>query len=566
MNLVKKISFNNLHIYFFYLFLFSIPLQTRKVFLTQYSFYGGAFTEYATFFIYASDISLILTLIFWLVFNKKLYKYLNIENLKNARKLPAVFLLLLAFIVWLIISAVINNNYAEISAFYILKFIELSLLVIYIYFNLRNKNRLITTLFIISLSGFLQGLIAIYQFIYQCPLFKSPILHRLTGESTVYPQLPGIAKIVINNEKLIRSYGTFPHPNILGGFLILTMILTIYLFLKHKRDILSSINIKFNLFYNINDIKSQGYISSVFWIILIFTQITALFFTFSRTAWFGFLLSLFVMSILYFYNHKIVSRETIGKIYFAFVKTIRKILFIKTYWIPASAGITKSKEVLNKLENKLNNKKNIRNAISKHKELFIVFLLTTLLIISYFPALKSRLSDNLINKNSYLLNNSALSDRSFYNNVSRETISENFVFGSGPGTFIFQINDYLAKNKVYQELEPWQYQPAHNIYLLIASEIGIIGLLLFLLFVFYVISNSFKNTKSTLYGNSIVSRETILGIKKLNYYLLAILISFLFIGLFDHYFWTLQQGRLIFWLVLGLILASGKIASNENKY
>jgi len=50
-----------------------------------------------------------------------------------------------------------------------------------------------------------------------------------------------------------------------------------------------------------------------------------------------------------------------------------------------------------------------------------------------------------------------------------------------------------------------------------------------------------------------VSRETFDN--NLNIYLFAILIAFLFIGLFDHYFWTLQQGRLMFWLVLGLMLS-----------
>jgi hypothetical protein len=65
--------------------------------------------------------------------------------------------------------------------------------------------------------------------------------------------------------------------------------------------------------------------------------------------------------------------------------------------------------------------------------------------------------------------------------------------------------------------------------------------------------------------NKIVSRETILNVK-LNYFLIAMLVSFLFIGLFDHYFWTLQQGRLMFWLVLGLILVNSNIMSKEDKY
>ncbi|MCK4919376.1 MAG: O-antigen ligase family protein, partial [Candidatus Pacebacteria bacterium] len=149
--------------------------------------------------------------------------------------------------------------------------------------------------------------------------------------------------------------------------------------------------------------------------------------------------------------------------------------------------------------------------------------------------------------NGNLPNNSAISDRLFYNNVSRETISNNFLFGSGIGTSIFQINSHLKNNYIEQEIEPWQYQPAHNIYFLIASEVGIIGLLFFLLFVVYVTLNSIK----------IVSRETISN-SKLSHYLLVIVMTFLFIGMFDHYFWTLQQGQLIFWLVLALIMVISK--------
>ncbi|GAH14202.1 unnamed protein product, partial [marine sediment metagenome] len=32
----------------------------------------------------------------------------------------------------------------------------------------------------------------------------------------------------------------------------------------------------------------------------------------------------------------------------------------------------------------------------------------------------------------------------------------------------------------------------------------------------------------------------------------AILVALLFISLFDHYPWTIQQGQFLFWLVLGL--------------
>ena len=62
-----------------------------------------------------------------------------------------------------------------------------------------------------------------------------------------------------------------------------------------------------------------------------------------------------------------------------------------------------------------------------------------------------------------------------------------------------------------------------------------------------------------------VSRETLLNFKeRLNCYLLVIFVSFLVISLFDHYFWTLQQGRLIFWLVLGMLLIDVRFKAKDD--
>ncbi|MEA2098362.1 MAG: O-antigen ligase family protein [Patescibacteria group bacterium] len=661
--------------------------------MTEYSFYSGAFTEWTTFFLYLSDICLILALFFWFIsiFRKFLFKrkdesdfvnkskytqdelsfiarlrgkisdYLSLfstnRHLSFSRrqessivmdcgsrakfkiiklsKLPKVWLFLAVFLVWVMLNTAINNIHLEISIFQIFKLIELALLVVFIYFNLkssknsvflshlsffskyfsrlklfllklftkksklneggeRNLKVLYTSLLIIAFSGFLQSLIAIYQFIAQRSLFTSPILAKITGESIIGPQISGVAKIVVDGEKIIRAYGAFPHPNVLGGFLIFTLLITIYLYLEHKKNVLSSeLNIvspvpllkKLNMnifgvrfqrfrdnlsklfrYNNTNNIKSQDVIFSLFWIIIIFTQVTALFFTFSRTAWVGFLLSLLIMTIFYFYSRKIVSRETIEKSFlfnkgvlkedFVLLKQInfglKRFFHSASSFFRASVGIT-GKNVSRETLSGINN--DIKNTIIKFKELFIIFLLLVLLIISSFSLVQARFSDNLLNNSGKLLDNSAISDRNFYNNVSRETIYENFILGSGSGTYIFQIDGYLEKNNIKQELQPWQYQPAHNIYFLIASEIGIIGLLFFLLFIIYIISDSIKN----------VSRETFSDTRTLSCFLLAVFISFLFIGLFDHYFWTLQQGRLMFWLVLGIMLANGSIVREKSK-
>ena len=122
----------------------------------------------------------------------------------------------------------------------------------------------------------------------------------------------------------------------------------------------------------------------------------------------------------------------------------------------------------------------------------------------------------------------AVSLRNYYNKVS---LYDKPFFGVGSGNFVNwfrEINPGLAPNL---------YQPVHNIYLLIFSEAGILGLTAFLLFLIFLAKNYFK-----------IKFE-----QPFYYSLFIIFLSLLFFGLFDHFLFTIQQGRIVFWLVLGLI-------------
>ena len=92
-------------------------------------------------------------------------------------------------------------------------------------------------------------------------------------------------------------------------------------------------------------------------------------------------------------------------------------------------------------------------------------------------------------------------------------------------------------------------QPVHNAYLLIISELGIVGFVIFLLF---LISLFFRK-------KSMEKRE---GNLYLTYNVLyVILLSFLMISFFDHYFWDIKQGMIIF--VLPLIILHIKIKEDN---
>lgn len=94
------------------------------------------------------------------------------------------------------------------------------------------------------------------------------------------------------------------------------------------------------------------------------------------------------------------------------------------------------------------------------------------------------------------------------------------------------LNNYLiALPRAPQGLRAQTIQPAHNIYLLILCESGIVGLGLFLLLIAKTINILLKRQKTVIF---------------------LCLLQILFIGFWDHYFYTLQQGQLLFGLILGL--------------
>jgi hypothetical protein len=84
-------------------------------------------------------------------------------------------------------------------------------------------------MFVIVLSGFIQSLLAIYQFISQT-VFASKWL-GMAGQT---PEIPGVPVVMNNGERLLRVFGSLPQPNILAGFLTIAIIITVILLATGK--------------------------------------------------------------------------------------------------------------------------------------------------------------------------------------------------------------------------------------------------------------------------------------------------------------------------------------------
>lgn len=131
----------------------------------------------------------------------------------------------------------------------------------------------------------------------------------------------------------------------------------------------------------------------------------------------------------------------------------------------------------------------------------------------------------LLRKNSarFLLIGEAIGQRLILSQIAFQLIKLKPIFGVGLNNFIVWLPYFWPKEETVRLL-----QPVHNIFLLIGAETGLIGLVVFCSFLIL----SYRRIKS----------------ENIKLALLAILI----LGLFDHYWITLQQNQLLFTIILGL--------------
>ena len=138
-------------------------------------------------------------------------------------------------------------------------------------------------------------------------------------------------------------------------------------------------------------------------------------------------------------------------------------------------------------------------------------------------------------------NSESLQLRQELNSVALAMIKKHPLTGVGLNNFIPSLPNF-KKGLSFKEL-----QPVHNIYLLIAAETGLIGLGVFLWLIWLCY-------KKLLYGDVAIwlKKKKDLTIQPFNHLTIA-LTTILLLGLFDHYFFTLQQTQFLLAIVLGMV-------------
>lgn len=148
----------------------------------------------------------------------------------------------------------------------------------------------------------------------------------------------------------------------------------------------------------------------------------------------------------------------------------------------------------------------------------IVFFLIATIALVHFSPLYTRFS-------SLSLTNEGVESRILLSKAAVDMVLDKPILGVG-------INNFLINLPLYEKPTGsiFHLQPVHNIFLLVLAETGILGFGFFMWFLF----------------------KTFRKVLKRNAFALILFSEILLLGSFDHYFLTLQQGQLMFVLVLGL--------------
>lgn len=427
----------------FYLLTLFLPTQLGRHFWPEWSQVLGLRIDYLSPTLYLTDI--LILLLFFSFLPSFIASFSTKKNLflffQRNRKLVFLIFGLLIFL----LGGILRAENPPVGFYKLVKILEFSFLGIYVARTQKTFGQFQRIVALLAVGVFAESFIALGQFFKQGSI-GGPLWWL--GERTFSSATPGIAQAIIDGRLLLRPYGTFPHPNVLAGFLV--VVLTLMLGASWG--------------------KGAG---RLFKIITFALGLTALFLTFSRAGWVAGFLAL-LATFLIFYP---------------------RVLKRKTFWVLA---------------------------------LGVMILIFALPIWNRLVSLKN-------------IDFESFQKRQEFNQAAWEMIKNYPLTGVGLNNFLVRLPDFSSSVGQIRF-----FQPAHNFYLLIGAETGILGLAALLGFLIFTYNRAIRGFRK------VREKER----HKLYFPPTIGLSLILFLGLFDHYFYTLQQGQLLATLIFGLVFAS----------
>lgn len=434
-----------IHQRLFLLLLILLPSQLGLHFWPVWAYILGRKVDYLSPTVYGTDIIILSVLVTWII---PVLKRSGIRQVRVPLSLSVPILAGTLFIV----SNIVFASSPAVAMYSWGKVLELVLLGLYMKHAHPSRASIIAAS---SVGVLYSSWLAIAQFTFQ---HSAGGIFWLLGERTFAVDTPGIARfnfcspITSLCSLVLRSYGMFPHPNVLGGFLATALPVMAY--------ILPSLSTG----------KRRVIAVAYAWFVLISGGI-ALVLTFSRSAWItaalGFVIVILLRSL---YRSKIPR----GK------KMIR----------PLSISLI---------------------------VFFILLFISLTIVFRPFDT-----------------------DESVVRRVALSTTAIDMwqhspFIGVGLHNFLVELPSYTMSREINF------LQPAHNIYLLLLSETGLIGGLTFAWIVVSIVL-AFIGIRPKRKPETTLS-DYIYGVP---------FVLFLLLGFIDHYPITLQQGQLWFTVLFAL--------------
>ncbi len=261
-----------LHQKIFFFLLVLLPTQLGYHAWPEWAHVLGRRVDYLSPIIYLTDVLLIATMASWFVenfFHK--FSIFNLKFLINRRKFIFLIFKLGLLFVFIGINIFVSSSrpVAMYTWFKVLEFVGLGFYVI------KTRPPLSLLAYYLSLGVLYSSILAMAQFFLQRSV-GGPLW--FLGERTFAADTPGISRLswcLIPGSwcrELLRPYATFPHPNVLGGYLAAILPLLIF---NSKFEIPDSSAGKLN--------QTRKFL--IFKFLIIILGMIALLLTFSRSAW-----------------------------------------------------------------------------------------------------------------------------------------------------------------------------------------------------------------------------------------------------------------------------------------
>lgn len=203
----------------YFLLILFLPTQLGYHFWPKFSYIEGLRIDYLSPTLYLTDI-LFLLLFFSVLINNlgKITKQIS----KHKEKITIGVLL----VTILVIRLLDTPNFLS-GSYSLIKVLECVFLFLYSVRTIQKKENIKAVLLCLSLVIVLEVILAILQ-IKQQASFGG--IAYFFGERFFTSETPGIANASIGNTLYLRPYATFPHPNVLAGFLLITQPILLGLF------------------------------------------------------------------------------------------------------------------------------------------------------------------------------------------------------------------------------------------------------------------------------------------------------------------------------------------------